>query len=236
MQETQEMEVWSLVWEDPLEKEMTTYSGILAWRIPWTEEPGGPQSTGLQSVGQCGTWLMDWACMQSHIKDWSSNITANDAMLACDLFTPVHFQGKPYNITVIQVYAPTTNAKEAEVERFYEDLWDLLELTPKQDVLFNIGGWNAKAGIQEILGVTGKFGPGVQNEAGKRLIVLPRECNGHSKHPRPTTQVKTLHMDITKRSIPKSDSTQGFPKPSHVSRALLVLQHRFLNFSLIFIQ
>jgi len=75
---------------------------------------------------------MDWACMQSHIKDWSSNITANDAMLACDLFTPVHFQGKPYNITVIQVYAPTTNAKEAEVEPFYEDLQDRLELTPKK--------------------------------------------------------------------------------------------------------
>ena len=70
--------------------------------------------------------------MQSHIKDWSSNITANDAMLACDLFTPVHFQGKPYNITVIQVCAPTTNAKEAEVEPFYEDLQDLLELTPKK--------------------------------------------------------------------------------------------------------
>ena len=70
--------------------------------------------------------------MHSHIKDWFSNITANDSMLACDLFPPVHFQGKPYNITVIQVYAPTTNAKEAEVEPFYEDLQDLLELTPKK--------------------------------------------------------------------------------------------------------
>ena len=74
--------------------------------------------------------------MHSHIKDWFSNITANDSMLACDLFPPVHFQGKPYNITVIQVYAPTTNAKEAEVEPFYEDLQDLLELTPKKDFLF----------------------------------------------------------------------------------------------------
>ena len=78
----------------------------------------------------------------------------------------VHFQGKPFNITVIQVYAPTSNAEEGEVERFYEDLQDLLELTPKKDVLFIIGDWNAKVGNQEIHGVTGKFGLGVQNEAG----------------------------------------------------------------------
>ena len=81
----------------------------------------------------------------------------------------VHFQGKPFNITVIQVYPPTTNAEEAEVERFCEDLQDLLELTPKKDVLFIIGYWNAKVGSQEIPGVTGKFGLGVQNEAGQRL-------------------------------------------------------------------
>ena len=80
----------------------------------------------------------------------------------------VHFQGKPFNITVIQVYAPTS-ADEAEVERFYEDLQDLLELTPKKDVLFIIGDWNAKVGSQEIPGVTGKFGLEVQNEAGQRL-------------------------------------------------------------------
>ena len=79
----------------------------------------------------------------------------------------VHFQGKPFNITVIQAYAPTNNAEEAE--RFYEDLQDLLELTPKKDVLFIIGDWNAKIGNQEISGVTGKFGLGVQNEAGQRL-------------------------------------------------------------------
>ena len=79
----------------------------------------------------------------------------------------VRFQGKPFNITVIQVYAPTTNAKEAEVEWFYDDLQDLLELTPKKDVLSIIGDWNAKVGSQEIPGVTGKFGPGVQNKAGK---------------------------------------------------------------------
>ena len=82
----------------------------------------------------------------------------------------VHLQGKPFNITVIQVYAQASNAEEAEVERFYEDLQDLLELTPKKDVLFIIGDWNAKVGSQETPGVTGKFGHGVQNEAGQRLI------------------------------------------------------------------
>ena len=84
----------------------------------------------------------------------------------------VHFQGKPFNIMVIQVYAPTSNAEEAEVERFYEDLQDLLELTPKKDVLFIKGAWNAKVGSQEIPGVTGKFGLGVQNKTGPRLIAF----------------------------------------------------------------
>jgi len=87
----------------------------------------------------------------------------------------VCFQGKPFNNTVIQVYAPTTNAEEAEVEEFYEDLQDLLELTPKKDVLFITGDWNAKVGSQEIPGVTGKFGLGVQNEAGQRLIEFCQE-------------------------------------------------------------
>ena len=87
----------------------------------------------------------------------------------------VHFQGKTINITVIQVYAPTTNAEEAEVERFYEDLQDLLELTPKKDVLFIIGDWNAKVGSQEIPGVTCKLGLGVQNEAGQRLTEFCQE-------------------------------------------------------------
>ena len=81
----------------------------------------------------------------------------------------VHCQGKSFNITVIQVCAPTSNAEEAEVEWFYEDLQDLIELTPKKDVLFVIADWNAKVGSQEIPGVTGKFGLGVQNEAGQRL-------------------------------------------------------------------
>ena len=87
----------------------------------------------------------------------------------------VHFQGKPFNIAVIQVCAPTSNAEEAEVERFYEDLQDLLELTPKKDVPFIIGDTNAKVGSQEKPGVTGKFGLGVQNEAGQRLTELCQE-------------------------------------------------------------
>ena len=87
----------------------------------------------------------------------------------------VHFQGKPLSITVIQVYALTSKAEEAEVERFYEDLQDLPELTPKKDILFIIGDWNAKVGSQETPGVTGKFGLGVQNEAGKRLIEFCQE-------------------------------------------------------------
>ena len=112
--------------------------------------------------------------------------------------SPLRFQGQQFNITVIQVYALTSNTEEAEVKLFYEDLQDLLELTPKKDVLFIIGDRNAKVGSQETPGETGKFGLGVQNEAGQRLRVLPRECTDHSKHPLPTTQGKTLHVDITR--------------------------------------
>ena len=90
----------------------------------------------------------------------------------------VRFQGKRFSITVIQVYAQTSNAEEAEVERFYEDLPDL-ELTPKKDILFITGDWNAKVGSQEIRARTGKFGLRVQNEGGQRLRVLPRECTDH---------------------------------------------------------
>ena len=82
----------------------------------------------------------------------------------------VHFQGKTFNITVTQVYAPTSNTEEAEVEQFYEELQDLLELTPKKDVLFIIGDWNTKVGSQETRGIRGNFGLGIQNELGKRLI------------------------------------------------------------------
>ena len=107
------------------------------------------------------------------------NRRVQNAVLGCNLknnrMISVRFQGKPFNITIIQVYAPTSNAEEAEAEWFYEDLQDLLELTPKRDVLFIIGDWNAKVGSQETAGVTGKFGLGVQNEAGKRLIAFCQE-------------------------------------------------------------
>ena len=108
------------------------------------------------------------------------NKRVQNAILGCNLkndrMISIHFQGKPFNnITLIQVYASTSNAEEAEVESFYEDLQHLLELTPKKDVLFIIGDWNAKVGSQEILGITGKFGLRVQNEAGQRLTEFCQE-------------------------------------------------------------
>ena len=107
------------------------------------------------------------------------NKRVQNAVLGYNLRTErmisVHFQGKPFNITTIQVYAPISNAEEAEVERFYEDLQDLLELTPKKDVLFIIGDWNAKVGSQETPGVIGKFGLGMWNEAGQRLLEFCQE-------------------------------------------------------------
>ena len=107
------------------------------------------------------------------------NKRVQSAILGCNLkndrMISVRFQGKAFNITVIQVYALTSDAEEAEVERFYEDLQDLLELTPKKDVLFIIGDWNAKVGSQEISGVTGKFGLGIRNEVGQRLAEFCQE-------------------------------------------------------------
>ena len=107
-----------------------------------------------------------------------SKIVQN-AVLGCNLknnrMISVHFQGKPFNITVIQAYAPNSNTEKAEVEWFYEDLQDLLELTPKKDVLFIIGDWNAKVGTQETPGVTGEFRLGVRNEAEQRLIEFCQE-------------------------------------------------------------
>ena len=102
------------------------------------------------------------------------NKRVQNAVLGCNLkndrMISVLFRGKPFNTIVIQVYGPTSNAEEAEVEQFYEDLQDLLELTRKKDVLFITGDWNAKVGSQETPGVTGKFGLGIWNEAGQRLI------------------------------------------------------------------
>ena len=107
------------------------------------------------------------------------NKRVQNAVLGCSLkndrMISVHFQGKPFSITVIQAYTTTGNTDEAEVEQFYEDLQDLLELTPKKDVLFIIGDWNAKVGSQETPGETGKFGLGVQNEAGQMLIEFCQE-------------------------------------------------------------
>ena len=112
----------------------------------------------------------------------------------------VRFQGKPFTITVIYVYAPTSNSEEAEFEQFYEDLQDLLELTPKKDVLFN-RDWNAKVGSQQILRVANRFGLGVQNEARQRLTQF---CLLY-KHHLSTTQEMILYLDITTWLIPKSD-------------------------------
>ena len=117
----------------------------------------------------------------------------------------VRFQGKPFNISEIQVYTPISNAEKAEVEDFYENLKDFIKLTPQKHVPFIVKNCNPKVGNQKIPGVTGKSDTGVQNEAGQRLTVLPRERSGHSKHLLTTTQGKTLHMDITRWSIPKSD-------------------------------
>ena len=122
-------------------------------------------------------------CGQDSLRRNETAIIVNkriqNAVLGChlknDRVISVRFQGKPFNVMVIQVYALTSNAKEAEVEQFYEDLQDLLELTPKKDVLFIIADWNAKAGSQETPRVTGRCGLGVQNEAGQRLIEFCQE-------------------------------------------------------------
>ena len=122
-------------------------------------------------------------CGQEYLRRSGVAIMVNkrvqNAVLGCNLkndrMISICFQAKPFNITVIQVYAPTNNAEEAEVEWFYEDLQDLLDLTPKKDVLFIIGDWNAKVGSQETPGVTGKFGLGMRSEAGQRLIDFCQE-------------------------------------------------------------
>ena len=134
-----------------------------------------------------------------------------NAVLGCNLkndrMTSVHLQGKPFNITVIQVYDPTSNAEEAEVERFYEDLQDLLELTPEKDVLFIIGDWNAKVGSQETPGVTGKFGLAMWNEAGQRLIEFCQENSLVIANILFQKHKRRLYIRTSPDgSIPKSDS------------------------------
>ena len=117
----------------------------------------------------------------------------------------VRFQGKPFNITVIQVYALTINDEEGEVEGFYEDVQDLLKLTPKKDVLFIIGDWNAKVGSQETPGVTGKFGLGMWNEARQRLIEFCQENALVIANTLFQQHKRRLHMAITRWSTLKSD-------------------------------
>ena len=121
---------------------------------------------GQESLRRNGVALTVNKRVQNVILQWNIK---NDRMIS------VHFQGKPFDIAVIQVYAPTTNAKEAEAELFYEDLQDLLELTPKKDVPFIIGDWNTQVGNQEMPGLTGKFGLAIQNEAGQRLMEFCQE-------------------------------------------------------------
>ena len=142
------------------------------------------------------------------------NKRVQNAVLGCNLknyrIISVCFQSKLFSITVIQVYAPTSNAEEAEVEWFYEDLQDLLELTPQRDVLFVIGDWNAKVGSQETPGVTGKFGLGMRNEAGQRLIEFCQEnalviANTLFQQHKKRLYTWTLHMTITRWSTLKSD-------------------------------
>ena len=137
------------------------------------------------------------------------NKRAWNAVLGCNLkndrMISVCFRGKSFNITVIQVYAPTSNAEEAEVEPFYEALQDLLELTPKKDVLFIVGDWNAKVGSQELPRVTGKFGLGVQNEAGQRLTEFCQENSLFIANTLFQQHKRRLHMGLTRGSKLKSD-------------------------------
>ena len=137
------------------------------------------------------------------------NKRVQNAILGCsiknDRMISVRFQGKPFNIMVIQVYAPTSNAEEAEVERFDEDLQDLLQLTPKKDVLFIIGVWNAKVRSQETPGVTGKFGLGIRHEAGQRLIEFCQENSLVITNTLFQQHKRRLYMDITRWSTLKSD-------------------------------
>ena len=151
------------------------------------------------------------------------NKRLQNAVLGCNLkndrMISVCFQGKPFHITVIQVCAPNSNDEEAEVEWFYEDLQDLLELAPKKDVLFIIGDWDSKVGSQEIPVVEGKFGLGVRNKAGQRLIEFCQEnAQIIAVFALPPTQEETLHMDFNRSSTPKSDLKPKVEKLYTVSK------------------
>ena len=142
---------------------LTTPTVLVGFLLPWV---WGISSRLLQQSAAAAPYLG----AETRVRNTVLGCNLKDDRMISD-----RFQGKPFNITEIQVYAPTSNAEEAEVEQFYEDLQDLLELTPKKDVFFIIGDWDEKVGSQETPGVTGKFGLGVQNEAGQRLIEFCQE-------------------------------------------------------------
>ena len=165
-----------------------------------------------------GEWNSDdhyiYYCGQESLRRNGVAIMVNkrvrNAILGCNLknnrIISVCFQGKPFNTTVIQVYAPTTNAEEAEVERFYEALQDQLELIPKKRCPFHYRGLECKSRKSRNTLSNRQIWPwSTERSRAKANRVLPRECTGHSKHPLPTAQEKTLHMDITRWSTPKSD-------------------------------
>ena len=137
------------------------------------------------------------------------NKRVQNAILTCNLkndgMISVHFQSKPFNVTIIQVYAQTSNAEEAEVEQFNKDLQNLLELTPKKDVLFIVGDWNATVGSQETPGVTGKIGLGIRNEGGQKLIEFCQENALVIANTLFQRHKRRLYMDITRWSTPISD-------------------------------
>ena len=153
-------------------------------------------------------------CGQEFLRSNRVDIIVNkrfwNAVLGCNLINnwmiSVHFQGKSFNITVFQAYAPISNTEKAEVERFYEDLQDLLELTPPQNCPFHYRGLECKSRKSRSSWCNRQFWPwSTEWSRAKANRVLPRECTGHSKHPLPTTQEKTLHTDITRWSTLKSD-------------------------------
>ena len=173
-----------------------------------------PKWKGMEEFNSNGHYIYYWGqeSLRRNGVAYIVNKKVWNGVLVCDLKNDrlflICYQGKPFNIMVIKVYAPTTNGEEVEVEWVYEDIWDVLELTHKKDILFIVGDWNAKVKVisQEIPGETGKFGLEIQNEEGQRLTQFCQEnTNFHSKHPLPTTQVMSLHIDITRWSIPKSD-------------------------------
>ena len=171
------------MWFSTIYREKIT-SIIFKWCRAGIPQKKWSSHHGQQKSLKCSTW------MQS--QKWQNDLCS--------------FPKQTFNITVIQVYVPTSNTEEAEGERFDEDLQDLVEQTTKKDVLFIIRDWNAKVGSQETPVVTGKFGLGIRNEAGQKLIEFCQEnITGYSKHPLPTTQEKTLHMDITRWSTLKPD-------------------------------